>query len=324
MPRRSVPPNLRPRAGLNPTRVPLPRSGPATALEYLTGRFPDDAARITELALSGEVFDDDGEPISINTPFCPHGFLYLFRDPPENEPEVPALAELKVLFRDDNLLVVDKPHQVAVIPRGKWVRHTALVYLRNRFDLPDLSPLHRLDRPTAGVLAFTVRPEVRGAYQLLFQNRQVIKEYLAVTAAPSASSSSLATPTQIPQLVESRIVKHRGIATAQEIPGEPNARTELELLQEASGWALFRLRPLTGKTHQLRLHLFSLGLPIIGDPFWPVLDPESLADPDPDPPLQLLARKLEFADPFTGETHTFISQRKLTAWPGQWLVAPDV
>ena len=310
MPRRSVPPNLRSRAGLNPTRVPLPRSGPATALEYLTSRFPDDAARITGLALSGEIFDDDGEPISVNTLFRPHGFLYLFRDPPENEPEVPALAELKVLFRDDNLLVVDKPHQVAVIPRGKWVRNTALVYLRNLFDLPDLSPLHRLDRPTAGVLAFTAKPEVRGAYQMLFQNRQVTKEYLAVTAASSSS--------QIPQLVESRIVKFRGIAAAQEVPGEPNARTELELLADSQGRALFRLHPLTGKTHQLRLHLFSLGLPIIGDPFWPVLDPDSLADPDPDPPLQLLARKLEFTDPFTGEARTFISQRRLGAWPGEW------
>jgi len=315
----------------------MPGSGKAgdyqTALQFLQARFPDDAERIGELVTTGQVFDRLGEPITAQTPFVAQRPLYLFRDPPSDEPEVPNLTDIQVLYRDDNLLVIDKPHQVSVIPRGRWVTHTALVYLRNLLDLPELSPLHRLDRPTAGVLAFSVKPQVRGAYQMLFQNRQVHKEYLAVTAAPQLEPLSdqpalrpnpqqpeaftrwLTNPSE-PYVLKSRIVKQRGITRAEEVPGESNAETSiyLEQLHSAQNRALWRLVPKTGKTHQLRVHMNSLGLPILGDPFWPVLRTDLAEVENPEPPLQLLAKVMEFIDPFTGEQRRFESQRQLLCW----------
>jgi len=315
MPSASVPAALRPRAGLNPTRVRMPDDGAwATAAEFLLARFPQHAQRSAELIANGEVYDAAGVPITTQTPYQTNRDLYLFRDPPTDEPPVPALNEIEILYQDNDLLVIDKPHQVSVIPRGRWVTQTALVYLRNNLDLPELSPVHRLDRPTAGVLVFTTRPQVRGAYQTLFQKRKVHKEYLAVTQAPPAGSE-LANANSYPKTISSRIVKQHGVTRAEEVPGEPNAETELHLAGIKDSKALWRLHPKTGKTHQLRLHLNSLGLPILGDPFWPELvPPDSEQALHPDPPLQLLAKVMEFIDPFIGEHRSFESRRALSCW----------
>jgi tRNA pseudouridine32 synthase/23S rRNA pseudouridine746 synthase len=311
-----VPP-LPVRDGLNPTRLVLPHDDATvaahpTALGWLLARFPDDAPRLHEKVAAGEVVTGDGTPVTAATPYAPRGFLYLYRDPPDAEPTVPALADVTVLHRDDDLLVVDKPHLVATMPRGRWVTQTLLVHLRRTLDLPDLVPAHRLDRPTAGVLVLTVRPQVRGAYQTLFQERRAAKVYEAVAPLPAPGDDAF------PRLVRSRIVKERGVVRAQEVPGEPNAESRVDLVarDEARGLGLYRLEPRTGKTHQLRLHLASLGLPILGDPFWPVLldDDDGAAGPD-GVPLQLLARSLTFDDPLTGRPRTFTSQRRLAAWP---------
>ncbi|CAM3625874.1 pseudouridine synthase [Isoptericola cucumis] len=303
------------RDGLNPTRLVLPHDAASvarypTAAAYLLDRFPHDAARLAEKLAAGEVVTGAGAVVDASTPFEPRGFLYLYRDPPADEPEVPALAELEVLHRDDDLLVVDKPHLVATMPRGRWVTRTVLVHLRATLDLPDLAPAHRLDRPTAGVLVLTVRPQVRGAYQTAFQDRAVRKTYEAVAPLPPAGSALA----DGPQVVRSRIVKHRGVVRAVEEPGEPNAESRIELVarDEDRGVGLYRLEPHTGKTHQLRLHLASLGLPILGDTFWPELRAD--APDDPDAPLQLLSRSVELDDPLTGERRRFVSRRTLAAW----------
>jgi tRNA pseudouridine32 synthase/23S rRNA pseudouridine746 synthase len=301
------------RDGLNPTRLVLPHDAASvarwtTALEYLLHRFPADADRILAKVAAGEVVTGRGTPVDATTPYEPRGFLYLYRDPPVDEPPAPNLAQLQVLHRDENLLVVDKPHLVATMPRGRWVTQTVLAHLRRTLDLPELAPAHRLDRPTAGVLVLTVRAAVRGAYQDLFQERRVHKVYEAVAPLPPPGGA------RFPTTVRSRIVKHRGVARAQEEPGEPNAESRIDLVarDEARGLGLYRLEPHTGKTHQLRLHLAGLGLPILHDPFWPVLRPDG--DEDPTRPLQLLARSLTFDDPFTGATRTFTSRRNLAEW----------
>ncbi|GAB6938065.1 pseudouridine synthase [Isoptericola variabilis] len=319
-PRKHVPP-LPVRAGLNPTRLVLPHDAAsvaryATAAQYLLERFGRDAgdvARLREKLAAGEVVTGGGAVVDDATPYEPRGFLYLYRDPPADEPEVPALAELEVLHRDDDLLVVDKPHLVATMPRGRWVTRTVLVRLRATLDLPELVPAHRLDRPTAGVLVLTVRPEVRGAYQTAFQDRAVRKVYEAVAPLPAPGSAIDRDGTTT---VRSRIVKHRGVVRAQEEPGEPNAESRVTLVarDEDRGLGLYRLEPRTGKTHQLRLHMASLGLPLLHDPFWPVLRAD--APDDPDRPLQLLARSLAFVDPLSGEPREFRSRRRLAAWPG--------
>ncbi|WP_125773659.1 pseudouridine synthase [Antribacter gilvus] len=297
------------RDGLNPTRLVLPHDVATVAryeraLDYLLDRFPADVARLEEKVAAGEVVTGRGEPVTASTAYEPRGFLYLYRDPPR-EDTIPF--EVEVLHRDENLLVVDKPHFLATMPRGRWITQTVLVRLRRQLDLPELSPAHRLDRPTAGVLVLTVRPEVRGAYQEVFARREVTKVYEAV--APLRDDLAL------PRTVRSRIVKLRGVTRAQEEAGAPNAESRVALAarDEARGLGLYRLEPHTGKTHQLRLHMASLGVPILHDPFWP-----DLRDTDPDDharPLQLLARSLELMDPFTGERRRFESRRTLSEWP---------
>ena len=294
-------PPLPVRDGLNPSRIRLPDDGPPTVLEYLVGRFATDEVRVREKVAAGEVVDGDGTVVTAGTPFVPQGWVFLYRDPAP-EPRVPF--EIDILHRDDELLVVDKPHFLATMPRGLHVVESALVRLRRDLQLPDLSPIHRLDRVTAGVLIFSLRPANRGAYQTLFAKRKVAKYYEAV--APFRPG------VELPAVVESRIVKERGTPTAQQVPGEPNARTRVELLAVRGDRGLYGLHPATGKVHQLRLHMNSLGLPIVGDNFYPTLldtDRQDYSDP-----LQLLAKRIEFDDPLTGEHRQFASRRSLAAW----------
>jgi len=290
------------RDGLNPTRLRLPENACwDTVSEFLLARFPDDAVRIAEKVERGEVVMHDGTVISPSTPYLPRGFVYLYRDPPV-ETRVPF--EIDILHRDDTLLVVDKPHFLATTPRGSWVAETALVRLRRELDLPELSPAHRLDRLTAGVLVFTVRKEARRDYQMLFDRRLVEKEYEAV--APAAPHLSF------PLEVRSRIVKERGVLQAREVEGPVNAVTRIELLGTAGDLARYRLRPETGRTHQLRVHMNSLGIPLLGDNFYPKV--YEVGPQDYSNPLQLLARSVEFDDPISGLRTRFVSRRNLAAW----------
>jgi tRNA pseudouridine32 synthase/23S rRNA pseudouridine746 synthase len=183
------------------------------------------------------------------------------------------------------------------MPRGRHVAQTALVRLRRDLDLPELSPAHRLDRLTAGVLLFTTRRELRGRYQTLFSRGLVRKAYLARTRVDP--------DLELPRTLISRIIKRRGHLQAVEEPGEPNAETFVEHL----GDGLYRLTPRTGRTHQLRLHMASLGLPIVNDPLYP--DVIDVAPDDFSRPLQLLAHSIEFVDPVSGHHREFVSRRRL-------------
>ncbi|CAM5311927.1 Ribosomal pseudouridine synthase OS=Streptomyces glaucescens OX=1907 GN=SGLAU_06695 PE=4 SV=1 [Streptomyces glaucescens] len=232
-------------------------------------------------------------------------FVWFHRELPE---EVPVPFPLRIVHRDEHIVVVDKPHFLATTPRGSHVAETALARLRRELGIPTLGAAHRLDRLTAGLVLFTVRPRERGAYQTLFRDRLVRKEYEAIAPYDPALA--------LPRTLRSRIIKERGSLTAVEVAGEPNAVSRIELLEHRDGLGRYRLVPGTGQTHQLRVHMNALGLPILGDPLYPVV-----ADPVPAgdfrDPLQLLARELEFTDPVTGVAHRFRSTRTLAAWPGQ-------
>lgn len=273
----------------------------ATIRDHLVERIPKlPTERLDEMLAEGRIVALDG-PVGPDTPFRGGEFIWFHRDLPD---EVAVPFEIGIVHADDRLVVVDKPHFLATIPRGRHVKETALVRLRRDLDLPELSPAHRLDRVTAGLLMFVVRREHRGAYQTLFRDRKVRKTYQAV----ARHDPGLALPT----VVRSRIVKERGIVTAQEVPGEPNAETRIELIEHGHGLGRYRLIPETGRTHQLRLHMSGLGVPILGDRFYPAVveSVESTLD-DFTRPLQLLAKTLEFTDPLTGEPRRFESRRTL-------------
>ena len=290
------------RHGLDPARLRLPAEGGwATIRDHLVERLPMVAPdRIDQMLAAGEIADEHG-PIAPDAPFVPLGVVWLHRDLPQ---EVPIPFELAVVHRDENLLVVDKPHFMSTIPRGQHVLQTALVKLRTQFGLPELSAAHRLDRVTAGLVMFVIQREHRGAYQTLFRDRKVRKEYRAV--APYDPSLEL------PRTVRSRIIKERGVITAFTVDGPPNAETRVELLEHRDGRGHYRLVPATGRTHQLRLHMSELGVPILGDTFYPTLLDTPLDDFRR--PLQLLASVLEFTDPVTGEARRFETRRSLQAW----------
>jgi len=291
------------RLGLDPVRLRTPDEGPwATLHEHLVERLPRvEPERITQMLREGRMVGADG-PLGEHAPFVPGTFVWFHRDLPD---EVPVPFPIGIVHQDDDVVVADKPHFLATIPRGRHIAETALVRLRRDLGLPQLSPAHRLDRVTAGLVLFVVRPELRGRYQNLFRDRRVRKTYEAVAPVDPALT--------LPCTVRSRIVKERGVIRAYEVPGEPNAETRVELLEQREGLGRYRLHPITGRTHQLRLHLCGLGIPIVGDDFYPDLHETPLGDFST--PLQLLARTLEFTDPVSGRDRRFDSRLSLTAWP---------
>ncbi|MFF9393893.1 pseudouridine synthase [Streptomyces griseoluteus] len=314
MRRRTQPPPapLPQRRGVDPVRVRLPVDGAwATVREHLVARLTGAGPGAVEAMFhAGAVVDADGLPVAPDAPYRPGMFVWFHRELP---PEVPVPFPVEVVYRDEHIVVADKPHFLATTPRGSHVRQTLLARLRHDLGLPGLGAAHRLDRLTAGLVLFTVRPGERGAYQGLFRDRRVHKEYEAVARHDPEL--------ELPRTVRSRILKERGVLAAREVAGEPNAvtRVEIDARRERDGLARYRLLPATGQTHQLRVHLNSLGVPILGDPLYPEVAPVT-APGDFRRPLQLLARRMEFTDPLTGARHRFVSGRTLQAWtsPAEW------
>ena len=230
-----------------------------------------------------------------------------------DEPCIPF--DLDVLYEDSGIIVADKPHFLATTPRGMWYRQTALIRLREAYGEEGIIPAHRLDRMTAGIVVFVRDPALRGAYQTLFQERRTVKTYECLApCAPmrrprTGTIERLEAPRTFPLRRRSRIVKTRGVLQAYEEPGVPNAETVVALARDAGrsdGLRAYVLRPKTGKTHQLRVHMNALGLPIAGDDLYPRI--ETRPYDDFTRPLELVARRLEFTDPVTGAHRTFTSR----------------
>jgi tRNA pseudouridine32 synthase/23S rRNA pseudouridine746 synthase len=331
MPRSPLPP----RDGISATALRAPGGRathaknhlpvPATIGDWLESEFPEAAPESRRSLLTdGDMRDEAGQPVNWDDPVVPGGF-YFFHRPVPPEERIPF--EVGIVFEDDDLLVVDKPHFLASTPNGRFVRECVVTRLRVDLDQPDLVAIHRLDRITAGLLVLSKRPETRGRYQRLFQDRKVTKTYRALAAAPPPEL-------EFPVVRESRLVKPRGGRQVLEVDGEPNAISRIDLVRivTGTGWkaevaepqqsadtaepprrgdgiAEYALEPFTGKTHQLRVHMNALGLPILGDPVYPV-------DLAPDPydftsPLQLLAAEIAFDDPLTGRSRRFTTRLSL-------------
>ena len=254
----------------------------------------------------GDVLGPDAAPLAPSAPCVPGAHVWVFRPLPE-EPPVPT--DLPVLYEDEHLLAVDKPHGLAVTPRGGFVRQTLVTLLRRRTGNPEISPAHRLDRMTAGVLLLTKDRAARGPVQRLFEQGEVRKTYRLI--APLGPE-----PLTEPVTVTSRICKPADSLRALEVPGVADARTDVVLLRVLDErYGLYEARPHTGKTHQIRVHLNSLGRSLVGDPLYPVT--LVAEEQDRRPPLQLLAHRLELTHPITGAGLSLRSARTLdheTPW----------
>jgi tRNA pseudouridine32 synthase/23S rRNA pseudouridine746 synthase len=288
------------RNGVGPGSVVLPLGDWATVLGFLTQRFPGvPHAQWLQRMQNGDVIDANGQAVPPSTPFTPHAQLYYYRAI-EVEPHIPFDEVL--LWQNDHLLVVDKPHFLPVMPSGKYLQETVLVRLKNRLGLADLVPIHRIDRDTAGLVLFSVNPATRDAYHALFRKRAVDKTYECIAPWDPA----LPWPLQR----TSRIVVAEHFMQQTEVPGKANALTHIAPIEVHGELARYALKPVTGQRHQLRVHMAALGLPIMNDGIYPVLTPEGA---DYTRPLQLLARSIAFVDPLSGEPRQFSSQRKLIA-----------
>ncbi len=290
------------RDGVGASRVSLPPGQWPTVLAFLVERFPRiDAATWRARMARGLVTDDAGRALDESTPYRAGLAVRYYREL-AHEPVI-AGAET-VLFHDEHLLIADKPHFLVVVPSGRYARETLLARLRLRLDLPDLAPLHRLDRDTAGVVAFSTNLATRSQYQALLRTHRADKVYEAL--APALPGLAF------PLVRRSRIVVGEPFFRMREVEGEPNSETTIDVAERRGDLWLYRLRPRTGKTHQLRVHMAALGAGIVNDPLYPQLRETR----DDGPPLQLLARELAFDDPLTGARRVFRSARELTAKAG--------
>lgn len=285
-----------------PTRrstVHLPAGPWATVLDCLSAHFSAiDRATWLARITSGKVLDEHERPISPEHPYKQGLRLYYFREVPN---ETPVPFQETVLYADEHLIVADKPHFLPVTPAGEYVEETLLARLSKRFDNPHLTPLHRIDRLTAGLVLFATQPQSRAAYQRLFAERQMHKVYEAI--APALPDL------EFPRLHKSRMVEGEPFFLMKEGQGTPNSETRIEVRARNGGLWRYGLYPVTGKKHQLRLHLAALGAGICNDPFYPVLDKAAVDDYGK--PLKLLAQSLRFVDPLTGQEREFQSQLKL-------------
>ena len=244
----------------------------------------------------------DGSPVAANDAYLPNTHLIYFRRL-AREPEIPF--EEHILFQDEHILVADKPHFLPVTPSGLYLHQTLLNRLKKKTGIQNLSPIHRIDRDTTGLVIFSVNPKQRAQYQNLFRDRAVKKVYEAIAPYSEEFISKL------PMTYQSRLEESEHFLQMQEVEGDANADTYIELIEEKKPWAKYRLTPGSGKKHQLRCHLNSLGAPIKHDQIYPILTPYQEYDLDFSKPLQLLAKELTFLDPITGKARHFFSSQSL-------------
>ena len=285
-----------------PSCVSLPKLAKPypSILSFLVQRFPRVGQAEWELRiLQGKVLDEAGTAITPETPFVPQQRLFYFREAAE-EPLIP-LAE-KILFQNDELLVACKPPFLPVTPAGPYVNECLLNRLKIKTGNSNLVPLHRIDRETSGLVLFSCNQATRGRYSELFMTGRLEKTYEAQSVLAQCPDSSDWT-------VENRLVKAEPWFRMQAVAGKVNARSRIKLVAFRQNRAHFLLHPLTGKQHQLRIHLSGLGFSIMNDRYYPELLPKQVDALEN--PLQLIARRLKFIDPVSGRGMEFESERKL-------------
>ena len=295
------------RDGVSPSTVYLPANGSLkcgnhwlTVLDFLIEKFPQIPKDTwLERIEQHKIFDQNGQAIDRHTAYLPHTKIYYYR---ELKQEIAVPFKEQILFQNDHLLVVDKPHFLAVSPTGQYVKESLLVRLKQQLNNPNISPIHRLDRETAGVILFSLQPSTRALYHHLFQTLQVQKTYHAIAKQRPDLT--------FPLNYESRMVKGDPFFVMKEVAGQANSFTEIDILKTHEDLALYQLKPISGKQHQLRVHMAALDIPILNDGFYPNIYFKN--DNDFSMPLQLLAKSIHFIDPIIKQKAQYHSLQNLT------------
>ena len=312
--------------GVSASKVGVPANTQLTAIDFLCARFPAIQHEVwLQRFDAGRVLNSMGQSISPAQRLLGESHLLYFREVTD-EPTLPFKAQ--IIFQDAHLVVADKPHFMPVTPGGQYVQQSLLVQLKQQLNLPELSPIHRIDRETAGLVVFSVRAQDRDAYQSLFRFRQVDKTYEAIAAAPESSPLRLEFPlTHKSRMVEDAQFFRMRELGADEIQGGEiwNSETWIDCIERLDGnasvmptlttsppaLARYVLKPVTGQRHQLRVHMNALGLPLVGDQFYPVVKRAADAPDKFDAPLQLLAKRISFNDPLSQTPRNFESLQQL-------------
>jgi tRNA pseudouridine32 synthase / 23S rRNA pseudouridine746 synthase len=285
--------------GVGPSCQWLPAGPWKTVIDFFKEQFPHVHATTWKARMErGQVRDETGRRVDTETALRVGACIFYYR---ELENEKPVPFKERVLYQDEHILVADKPHFLPVIPSGRFLHETLLVRLRKQQATEDLVPIHRLDRETAGVVLFSLNRKTRGHYTSLFRNRRVRKVYEAL--APSLEESNFRTTRR------SRVVPGDPFFRMKEVPGEANSETYISVISNRGSVSLYQLLPITGRKHQLRLHLAALGIPVINDKLYPVWTPSETHDFSR--PLKLLAKSISFRDPLSGREHYFESDGRL-------------
>lgn len=292
--------------GVNPSCIYLPNVEDETVFDFFCNSFPhikpSDCQQRFE---QKEVRFETGEIVSLNTPFIKGAKIYYYRELPS---EIKVPFNEKVLFENERFLIVDKPHFLPVAPSGNYLHETLIVRLRKNLKQDDLELCHRLDRETAGLVLVIKQKEYRASYHRLFSERKIKKIYHAISTLPPDTM-------KFPIEKKSSIVKSQPFFLMRENSSVESSsssisESKIELLERGVKRALYKLTPKTGKKHQLRVHMASVGLPILNDSFYPKLINKDSNDFSK--PLQLLAKSLSFVDPFDRKLYDFDSSFELT------------
>ena len=293
------------RHGVSASCLVLPEGMWPSVIEFLVARFAHIEPSVWQQRFAnGLVLNEQGLALRADAPYTAGHKVFYYRELPD-EPALPVNEQ--VLFQDAHMVVVDKPHFMPVTPAGRYVQRSLLVRLKQRLGIDTLSPMHRIDRETAGLVLFSINPNERDAYHALFRSRAVHKVYEAV--APVRTDVSM------PVTRISRIASDVQFFKSCEVAGEPNSETTVRLLKTESNDAkengLYQLEPVTGQRHQLRIHRAALGLPLENDPFYPEVTRGPNDANDWQRPLQLLAQSIAFTDPITPQQRRFESALRL-------------
>jgi tRNA pseudouridine32 synthase/23S rRNA pseudouridine746 synthase len=285
--------------GVGPSCVGLPAGNWRSITDFLVERFPAITREVWLERMAHQLVTDEfGGLVTPERPYPGPMRIYYYRAV-DVEARIPF--EEAVLYQDDHLVVADKPHFLPVTPSGHYLQETLLVRLKKRLGIDTLIPIHRIDRETAGLVLFSTQPDERNAYQAMFRDHAVTKHYEAI--APWRQDLTW------PITRKSRIVEDEPFFRQREVPGQPNSETQMDVIEKSGGSARYALSPVTGKKHQLRVHMNALGLPILNDRMYPPV--AETPDDDYRLPLQLLAKSIAFTDPVTGQARHFQSQRTL-------------